>query len=303
MIKPRELEAFDAFMQQGGVQMAADMLGLSQPAVSRLLSSLEERVGFALFIRKRNKLTPTPEAFQYHSTASRALSAMRDIEEEAKAIANKQMGNLVIAAQPVYCDTFLLDAITRFHIHHPGVSVRVVDAGTEEIMRMIAERSCDIALGITLEGEPFGAEVTPLARCEARCILPIDHPLNEPGEIPLPRLRRETFVDLAPGSPLRTRVDNLMQTIDVRRNIAAELRTLRGVVKLVELGVGLAVVDPLACRLFDPDKVTDRPLVPTISWEIAQFIPRDRPISAVGLEFSNVIAEEINRLRSMGLVS
>ena len=302
MIKVRELEAFDAFMRLGSVQTAGEFLGLGQPAVSRLLSALEEHVGFPLFLRKRNRLAPTPEAFQYHMTVQRALAAMRDIEEEAAAIANKQLGHLVIAAQPVFCDTFLLDAIAVFRRSHPGVSIRLVDVGMEEMMRMIAERSCDLALGITLEAESFGATARTLARCEARCILPVDHPLNQPGEIPLPRLRRESFVDLAPGSPLRTRVDYLMQTIDVQRNITAEMRNLRGVVKLVEMGLGLAIVDPVACRLLDPAQVVDRPLLPSIAWDIAQFTPRDRPLSAVGQAFSDVIATEIARLRNQGLV-
>lgn len=302
MIKLRELEAFDAFMRLGSVQAAGEILGLGQPAVSRLLSAFEERVGFALFLRKRNRLAPTPEAFQYHQTVQRALAAMRDITEEAAAIANQQLGHLVIAAQPVFCDTFLLDAVAAFRRSHPGVSIRLVDVGMEEMMRMIAERSCDLALGITLEAESFGATARTLARCEARCILPVDHPLVQPGTVPLPRLLSESFVDLAPGSPLRTRVDYLMQTIGVQRNITAEMRNLRGVVKLVEMGLGVAIVDPVACRLLDPARVVDRPLLPSISWDIAQFTPRDRPLSAVGQAFSDMIASEIARLRSQGLV-
>ena len=303
MIKLREMEAFDAFMRLASVQGAGDSLGLSQPAVSRLLSALESHVGFKLFLRKRNRLTPTPEAFQYHETVQRALAVMRAVEEEASAIANNQLGHLVIAAQPVFCDTFLLDAIKAFRQDHPGVSIRLVDTGLEEMTRMLAERACDFAIGITLDAEPFGAASKTLARCEARCILPVNHPLNVPGEIPLPRLRSETFIDLAQGSPLRTRVDFLMQTIDVTRDIAAEMRNLRGIVSLVEMGLGIAIVDPVACRLIDPEKVVDRPLLPSISWEIARFTPRDRPLSAVGQAFSEVVDAQIDRLRAQGLVA
>lgn len=302
MIKPKELEAFDAFMRLGSVQAAGDLLGSSQPAISRLLSAHEDQVGFDLFLRKRNRLTPTPEAFQYHQTVRRALAALRDAEEEAAAISNKQLGHLVIAAQPVFCDTFLLDAIRIFSQSHPRVSVRLVDVGLEEMMRMLSERSCDMAFGITLDAESFGATATTLARCEARCILPLDHPLNEPGDMPLPRLRHEAFVDLAPGSPLRTRVDFLMQTINVRRNIVAEMRNQRAVIKLVEMGMGVAIVDPIVRCLLDPDKVADRPILPTIGWEIAKFVPRDRQLSAVGHAFSDVVSQQIGILRDEGVV-
>lgn len=289
-------------MRLGGVKLAAEQMELSQPMISRLLMSLEKDIGFALFLRKRNRLLPSPEAFQYHQAVTRTLSGLRELEEEAAAIAHAQVGHLVIAAQPIFCDTFLLDALSAFRAAHPGVSVRLIDVGMAEMLRLISERRCDMALGITLEAESFGALTTPLARCEARCIMPRGHAQDQPGDIPLPRLRHEAFIELAQGSPLRTRIDNMMQTIRVRRDIVAELRTLHGVVKLVERGLGIAIVDPVASMLLDPDRVSEHPLIPRISWEIAQFVPRDRPLSKIGEAFSAAIAHQVQLLKDRGLV-
>ena len=100
MFKTRELQAFDAYMRLGGMKLAAEHLELSQPMVSRLLSSLEEKTGFELFQRKRNRLAPTAEAFSFHQNVVHYLSGLRNLEQEAKAIASGQVGHLVIAAQP-----------------------------------------------------------------------------------------------------------------------------------------------------------------------------------------------------------
>lgn len=301
-MKIRELEAFDAYMRLGGMQSAADDTGLSQPMISRLLAGLEKKIGFALFLRKRNKLVPTPEAFQFHLTVARSLATIQTLNEEATAIANNQRGQLVVAAQPIFCDTFLIDAIREFKSTHPQVGVRLLDVGMSELLHAISERRCDMALGITLDADPYGADVTTLATCEARCILPISHPLETPEAIPLPRLRNETFVDLAIGSPLRTRVDNLMQSISVERTITAETRTLTGVVRMVEAGLGIAIVDPVALLLLNPAKATDHQILPKISWEIAQFVPKDRPLSGVGRAFSDVVGKEVEKLKSAGLI-
>ncbi|PLW77618.1 LysR family transcriptional regulator [Cohaesibacter celericrescens] len=302
MVKLRELEAFDAYMRHGGMQKAAVSMGLRQPMVSRLLTSLEERVGFELFIRSRNRLTPTPEAFQYHIAVVRTLASFRHIREEAVAIANKQVGNLVVAAQPIFCDTFLLDLVARFNLNHPKVNVRIIDAGMEEISRMISDHSCDLALGITLNGDLFGASVTPLARCEAVCIMPADHPLTHENVVFFPQLLNEKFVELAPGSPLRTRVDYLMQDVELKRNIVAEMRHLRGVVNLVERGLGVAIVDPVACQLINAQKIVTRPLFPKIHWDIAQFIPKEYKLSRLGKAFSDEIALEIAHLKGSGII-
>nr|WP_321524916.1 LysR family transcriptional regulator [uncultured Cohaesibacter sp.] len=302
MMKIRELEAFDAYIRLGGMRSAADELGLSQPMISRLLIALETRVGFALFFRKRNKLIPTPEAFQFHQTVVRGLESIRSLSEEARAIANNQRGHLVIAAQPIFCDTFLIDAIADFQKTHPHVSVRLRDTGMSEIMRMVAERSCDMALGITLDADPYGADVTSLAICEARCLMPKNHPLSGLKEVTLQQLKRETFVDLAPGSPLRMRIDYMMQHIEVERSIVAETRTLHGIVSLVEMGVGLAIVDPVACLLLDDEKVVHCPLRPAIRWDIAQFVPSDRPLSGIGKAFSDVVARRVEILKTAGVI-
>ncbi|WP_417255759.1 LysR family transcriptional regulator [Celeribacter halophilus] len=303
MFKPQELKAFDAYMRLGGVKLAAEQLGTSQPMISRLLSSLEDKAGFELFQRKRNRLAPTPEAFRFHQTVARHLAGMRTLEQEASAIASGQVGHLVIAAQPIFCDTFLLDALARFRKDHPHATVQIVDVGMAEMLRLISEQRCDLAFGITLNAEAFGGDTLSLARCEAQCILPKGHALGDMKDIPLPRLRKEMFIDLSQGSPLRRRIDHMMETIHVHRTIAAELRTIHGIVRLVERGEGVAIVDPVAHQLVDFNKISIHRLMPAITWDIAQFVPHDRPLSTAGQAFAEAVSYEIENLKRAGIVS
>lgn len=302
-MKLRELEAFDAFMRHGGTQKAADAMRVGQPLVSRLLSALERQVGFALFQRKRNRLVPTAEAVLFHDSVAATLDQLRGLEQEARDIANLQRGNIVVAAQPIFCDTFLLDAVAAFKRDHPQVGIRIIDVGREDLLAMMAEHRCHLGLGITLETAGTGADVTPLAHCEARCIMRADHPLNTPGAIPLPRLRNEPFVELAPGSPLRTRVDSLMQSIGIQRTIAAEMRHLRGVCGLVGRGTGVALIDPIAELLLDGTDVVSKPLTPSIGWDIALFTSRSRAPAAIVAAFAEAVCAEIATLQARGLVS
>jgi len=81
------------------------------------------------------------------------------------------------------------------------------------------------------------------------------------------------------------------------------VRSSAAMVRLVERGVGVAIVDPVASQLLDPGKVTSHRLLPAITWDIAQFVPRDRPLSAVGLAFAQAVSSEIDRLKRAGVVS
>ncbi len=77
-MKLKEIEAFDAFMKHGTTKAAAEALAISQSMVSRLLSGLEEELGFALFKRSRNQLAPTEEAFLYHASVLRLMASIRE---------------------------------------------------------------------------------------------------------------------------------------------------------------------------------------------------------------------------------
>lgn len=301
-MKLKEIETFDAFMKHGTTKAAAEALTISQSMVSRLLSGLEEELGFSLFKRTRNQLAPTTEAFIYHASVLRLMASIRDTQKDAEAISNNQLGNVVVAAQPIFCDTFLLDVIKRFKEKHPDVGVRVVDAGLQELLKMIDNNTCDMALGITLEADTYGASVISLARCEARCIMHRTHPLATRDVVPIVSLQNQTFVELMSDSPLRVRVDYLMQTIDIKRKISAELRHMRGVCALVDRNLGVAVIDPVAELLLQGTSVVSKPLEPTIEWEMALLKSKSRPLSKVADAFSDEILREIENLQAMGIL-
>lgn len=302
-MKIKEIEAFDAFMKHGTTKASAETLGISQSMVSRLLMGLEDELGFALFKRTRNQLLPTTEAFLYHASVLRLMASIRDTQKDADAISNNQLGSVVVAAQPIFCDTFLLDVIKRFKQNHPNVGVRVIDAGLQELLKMIDNNTCDVALGITLEANTYGAAVSSLARCSARCIMHRSHPLAKEDMVSIKSLQNQTFVELMSDSPLRARVDYLMQKIDMKRHIAAEMRHMRGVCALVDRGLGVALIDPIAELLLQGTDVVSKPIEPTIEWEIALLKSKNKPLSNVATSFCEEIYAEIESLHQMGILT
>ncbi|SJN14418.1 Regulatory protein nocR [Halomonas citrativorans] len=302
-MKIKEIEAFDAFMKHGTTKAAAEVLGISQSMVSRLLAGLEETLGFALFKRTRNQLSPTSEAFLYHASVLRLMASIRDTQKDADAISNNQLGSIVVAAQPIFCDTFLLDVIKRFKQKHPNVGVRLIDAGLQELLKMIDNNTCDVALGITLEADTYGAKVTSLARCSARCIMHRTHPLAKQDVISLSSLQNQAFVELMADSPLRARVDYMMQTVNIKRHMAAEMRHMRGVCALVDRGLGVAVIDPVAELLLPGTAVVSKAMEPTIEWEIALLKSKHKPLSNVAESFCEGIYAEIDSLHKMEILT
>nr|WP_233278980.1 LysR family transcriptional regulator [Agrobacterium radiobacter] len=79
MIQSRQLEAFRAVMLTGGMTSAANLVRITQPAISRLIRDLEEEIGISLFERTGNRLRPTREAGILFKEVSRHFKKCRDI--------------------------------------------------------------------------------------------------------------------------------------------------------------------------------------------------------------------------------
>jgi len=292
----RQLQAFNAFMQYGSVSKAAQQLNISQPAVSRLLTALEQRAGFRLFDRKRNSLAATDEARVFHKTVIRSFISLQEIENQAKAIANKQVGSINIVSQPIYVSTYLLDVVADFKKRHPNVEITLHDAGLDGVLEKVGSRACDLGIGITLNMDEYGVQVSQLAKCRAACLLPINHPLQDQAVVKIEQLKNEKFVELSVGSPLRMRTDSLFQVVGVQRDITAQARTMRTVTDLVERGVGIAIVDPFVRLLLDPKKSVLKPLQPNIEWGVAIFSPSGYQLNELEQTFVKLLRRHIRIL-------
>ena len=93
-LRLRQLEALHALSKKGTVSRAAEDLGISQPATSRLLSDLSAELGFKLYHRKAGRLVLTQEAGYLLPEIKRLLESMQYISEMGRDIPRRQAGHL-----------------------------------------------------------------------------------------------------------------------------------------------------------------------------------------------------------------
>ena len=142
----RQIEAFQAVMKTGSVTEAAKLLFITQPAVSRLISDLEYKCGMRLFERSPNRLTATSEAQALYREVDRSFIGLEAIRRSAKAIAERQVGRVRIAAMPICVDSFLPALIARYLNSHPDVSIELEYADRSEIVELIRTQQYDLGI-------------------------------------------------------------------------------------------------------------------------------------------------------------
>ncbi|MGG5824030.1 LysR family transcriptional regulator [Falsiroseomonas sp. HW251] len=172
----RELEVFRTIMEAGGVTGAAERLGMTQPAASKMLRQAETRLGFSLFRRDRNRLVATEEAHALLPELLGAFAAISGAERLAEALRSGRTGRFTIAAVPVLATALLPQPIRAFRAFRPEVMVRLRATTALDAVNQVADYRADIGLILGKSGDAR-VETTLLCQSEIGCALPPRHPL------------------------------------------------------------------------------------------------------------------------------
>lgn len=136
----RQVDAFRTVVSTGTVTRAADMLGVSQPAISRLISDLETEVGFQLFQRAGRVLVPTQEARLLVKEVRQTVSGMEHIKESAAAIASFGHARLNLVTTPAFATQLAPDLISRFCTTRPKAMARLeIETNDDSIEWMVSQ--------------------------------------------------------------------------------------------------------------------------------------------------------------------
>jgi DNA-binding transcriptional LysR family regulator len=263
----RQIEAFRAVMQLGNMTKAAEQLGISQPAVSRLLSDLQEAVGYPLFTRRRHGILPTEDARQLHHEVESVFIGLDELGRRALAIRNLEVGEIRIAAVSVYGNTLIPQIVSEFVHSHPSVNVSLDICRHDQVVNSLISRRSDVGL---ISGTEFCDNLAKqifLTR-PALCALPIGHRLAVKDVIHASDLRGESFISFPRDATFRYRVDSLFERANVERDLRFDAGTHEAVCNFVSQGLGVSVISPFTGALRTRIPIITRPFVPSLDLDI-----------------------------------
>lgn len=285
----RQLEAFRAIMQTGMVTRAADVLNVTQPAISRLLADLEHAVGFPLFDRAKGRLFPTVEAKLLITEVERSFSGLDKITRFAEGIRQFEHGSLSIAAMPALGLSFLPRVITRFAEAHPKVRYRLSTQGSPEVLESIATQQYDLGFA-TVHAEHSAVTVEPWLVSSLCCVLRPDHRLAAAETIRAPDLKGERFVSLGPESGIRQRINLAFDEARVPMNLVIESQLSATVCAFVREGAGVALGDPISAGEFLDQGLLAKRFAPAIPYTYSLLLPVHRSRSRLVEPFLELAA-------------
>lgn len=287
----RQLECFRAVLSAGTMIRAAEILGISQPAVSNLIAALEREVGFALFRRLNGRLRPTPEAGYFYEEVDRALESFDKAAQTAKDIRETKFGQLVIASYPGIAIDFLPMVISKLLLKRPNVRFRLVSRSSQIVREFIQAQRFDIGIAELPVEHP--AVRTESLSFHCVCVLPSGHPLTAKRVIGPKDLDGVPFICLFRDHMTYQRLGNAFAAANSNWNVVAETQYFATACSFVKYGAGVSVVDPFTAANYAKKGLVRRPFEPTIHYDVGILYPADRVRSRLLEEFVALFKKEI----------
>ena len=287
----QKLRALHAIMETKSVTLAADRMLLTQPAVSRSLQSLEEELGFKLFVRRNGKLIPTAQGEVFYKESERLLNAINELPSLAKEIRGHKGVRLRIRTMPELSRGILAPVVRSLADDFPSIRFSIELRQRRDIERWASRLHFDIGLAM-LPLSLDGITTCPFAAISAVAIVPPGHRLASHETLSVRDIAKEPIVALSRSTLLRQVIDGMFVAEGEMPDIVAETSSSEMLCQLVGQGMGVAIVDAFTAQHFSKGVVEARAWSSEIQLLYGFIAPDEELDSPIVEEFKLRVVEE-----------
>lgn len=284
------LDAFRAFVEAGSVAKAAERIKRTPPQVSRILSGLEDEVGFKVFVRSGRNLVLTEDGQEFYQHVVHVLDVRDDLERHAHFLKSGQKKTIRIIAAPIVAHALINKALARFLSDRPGIDVQLDARIRVDLENWVHQEDFDIGIVfLPLRTDRF--EIRPLIEVKAVAVLHTTHSLVDNDVITFEQFVEHDVVAMDTRSLLRSHLDMLARQRGRTLRVRAEVPNGLVACQLVGANVGCSLSDPFVARSSGMTDIVLRRFEPSIPVRYGVILPRWKPRKAVVED----LIEEISR--------
>jgi DNA-binding transcriptional LysR family regulator len=269
----KKLKCFRAVVIHGSLVSAASIMNLSQPATSRLISTLEDELKLKLFKREKRRLVLTPEGKEFYRETEKILSNLEDLPRIVREIKEGGTRTLRIVALARLANSLVSPALARFVKEHPDQRFSVDVRGHRDIEQWVAGRHYDIAVALTKPCNHPSVIQRPFFDTDAMVMIPKGHPLEAAEAVSAGQLAEHDIIALASGLRPRLQMEEIFQAAGVELNCKIETTSSVLACQMVAEGLGVTIIDRLTALAVDTSRFCLRPLAPRYRLQFVLLFP------------------------------
>jgi DNA-binding transcriptional LysR family regulator len=240
-----QLRYFVTIAETSSFTEAAARVHVSQPALSYQIKQLENELGARLFERTSRRVSLTTDGRAFLPLAQSVLSKA----DEAKHIMEERLGvesgEVSFGTIPSVGAQVVPHILSTFRVNFPGVTVRLVEAGSQELERSVLDGESDFAI-LSAPSATERLDVTPLMVEELLLVAPLHHELAQQPSVSIRQLAGEQFVLLGESFTLTQQIKAFCQRAGFEPRVAYRTDSLESLRSFVRHGLGVSILPRLA---------------------------------------------------------
>lgn len=238
----KQCRYFRAVAQTGGIASAAQVVGVSQPAVAQAVTKLEDQTGLVLFRRLHARgMELTAQGVEFLRYAEQMLVYAEQMNIAAADIAAHRVGRLRIGCFQSIAPFYLAKIVCGMSQYMPGVVLDVQELLQEELTLSLGRNEIDLAILYDLGLDETRFKLRPLAAAPLYLIVPPDHRLATRESVSICEIDDEEFV-LFDAPQSRDYFLNLFSKFDIKPQIAYRSSSIETVRCYVANGLGVSLL-------------------------------------------------------------
>jgi DNA-binding transcriptional LysR family regulator len=246
----RQIRSFLSIAETLHFGRTAELIHLSQPALSLQIRALEEEVGVRLFERNRRKTTLTAAGFAFREDAAAALSQLEQAIRRARLAANGKLGLLRIGFISTAGREIVPEIVRQFRESNPEVEFSLRNILTAEQVQMLERGSLDVGFLRLPLGGPSQLDVVTVHREPFVLVVPSSHKLAKRKRVRLSELAGQDFVmyerSCAPG--FHDLIFGILRDAGIVPNISQTAGEIPTLISLVDSRMGITILPASAVK-------------------------------------------------------
>lgn len=275
----RRLQVFHAVAKQLSFTKAAEVLFMTQPAVTFQIKQLEEHFNTRLFDRGHGRISLTPAGEIVLEYAEKILGLSSELDVRLAEMTGQIGGPLLVGASTTIAEFLLPSVLGAFRSKFPTVKPRLVVGNSETIETRVAEHTLDIGM---IESPSHLPNLHSETCCEdeLQVICSPRFPLAGMSEVTPEQLVNYPYVSREPGSGTREFTDDYLRKAGVATdaaNVVMELGSPEAVKGVVETGIGFAIVSKASVsKEKQLGTLVSIPLAPRLTRVLSMVYPKEK---------------------------
>ncbi|WP_445491082.1 LysR substrate-binding domain-containing protein [Niallia sp. 03133] len=284
----RQLKYFIEVVKHKNITKASESLHISQPALSKVIKSLEEEIGITLIHRsnKTHELTDAGQiVFDY---AKKIIAQVDEMSTTLLDMTNLRRGSINIGIPPIIGSLFFPRVIASFHRSYPNIQINIKEYGAAKVAKSVEAGEFEIGVSV-LPISNDALNIFPFVQEEMKLIVNEQHPLSSRKVVHMKELKEEEFIFYSEEFALYEIMRKKCIHAGFEPNIIFRSSQWDFIVEIVAANLGITMLPQSICNRTNNSQVSIIDLKPVTKWELAIITKKDRYLTEAGRRFIDFV--------------